>query len=64
MLDTERLEERINSQMAAAKVPGASLCGIHEHEVVYAQGFGTTRVEDGGLAIQLATIPRVNVGRE
>lgn len=59
MLNTERLEERINKEMAAAKVPGASLCVIHEHEVVYANGFGTTSVEDAGLPVTPQTLFRI-----
>ncbi|HUR48772.1 MAG TPA: serine hydrolase [Acidimicrobiales bacterium] len=59
MLDTDRLEERINREMAAAKVPGASLCVIHDKEVVYANGFGTTSVEDGGLPVTPRTLFRI-----
>ena len=59
MLDVEVLEERLTAQMAAAKVPGASLCVIHENEVIYANGFGTTSVEDGGLPVTPQTLFRI-----
>lgn len=59
MLNTERLSERIKTEMDAAKVPGVSLCVIHAHEVVYADGFGTTSVEDGGLPVTPQTLFRI-----
>ncbi|HYF77923.1 MAG TPA: serine hydrolase domain-containing protein [Symbiobacteriaceae bacterium] len=59
MLDTHGLEQHVTQQMAAHKIPGLALAVVHRGEVIYANGFGTTSVEENGLPVTPRTIFRV-----
>lgn len=59
MLNIAELEERVESAMQSAKVPGAALAIVHEHKVIYARGFGVTSIEDGGIPVTPQTIFRI-----
>jgi CubicO group peptidase (beta-lactamase class C family) len=54
-----QLEQLMAEAMQAAKVPGAAVAVIHNHEVVYARGFGVTSVEEGGLPCTPTTLFRI-----
>jgi CubicO group peptidase (beta-lactamase class C family) len=53
------IEQYIEEQMRAAHVPGLALALVQSLEVVYAQGFGVTGVEDGGLPVTPLTLFRI-----
>jgi CubicO group peptidase (beta-lactamase class C family) len=53
------IERDIEEQMRAAHVPGVALALVQGLEVVYAQGFGVTQVEDGGLPVTPLTLFRI-----
>lgn len=59
MLNIAELEQRIETAMQSAKVPGAALAIVHEHKVIYARGFGVTSIEDGGIPVTPQTIFRI-----
>jgi CubicO group peptidase (beta-lactamase class C family) len=59
MLDVLALETQINGAMQAGRVPGLAIAVVRDREVVYAQGFGVTSVEDGGLAVTPQTLFRI-----
>ena len=59
MLDTARVEERLALEMSAGQVPGLALAIVRGQEVIYAQGFGVTSVEDGGLPVTPQTLFRI-----
>lgn len=54
-----QLEQFIADAMRTARVPGASVAVIQNHEVVYARGFGVTSVEEGGLPCTPDTLFRI-----
>ena len=56
MLNTHRLEQRIERHVAAREIVGLALALTRGTEVTYARGFGTTSVEDGGLAVTPRTL--------
>jgi CubicO group peptidase (beta-lactamase class C family) len=58
-LNFYQLEQLITEAMQAAKVPGAAVAVIYNNEVVYANGFGVTSVEDGGLPCTPNTLFRI-----
>ncbi len=49
MLSLYSLEQHIEAQMKAARIPGLALAIVKDQEVIYAKGFGVTSVEDGKL---------------
>lgn len=53
------MERYIEEQMRAGHVPGLALAVIQNLELVYAQGFGVTSVEDGGLPVTPLTLFRI-----
>lgn len=59
MLDTVQVEERLALEMSAGQVPGLALAIVRGQEVIYAQGFGVTSVEDGGLPVTPQTLFRI-----
>jgi CubicO group peptidase (beta-lactamase class C family) len=56
MLYSAGWEERIAAAMVAAAVPGLALAVVHHGEVVYANGFGMTSVEDSGIPVTPRTL--------
>ncbi len=56
MLNTYRLEQSIHRRIAAQEIVGLALALVQGTEVTYARGFGTTSVEDGGLAVTPHTL--------
>lgn len=54
-----QLETQLLDQMRAARVPGAALAIVQGEEVIYANGFGVTSVEDGGSPITPQTVFRI-----
>lgn len=59
MLNLEKLEQNIKAQMKANQVPGLAHLIMHNHEVIYAGGFGVTSVEDGGTPVTTQTLFRI-----
>lgn len=59
MINYLQMETKFLEQMQAAKVPGAALAIVQGEEVIYAQGFGVTSVEDGGLPVTPQTVFRI-----
>jgi CubicO group peptidase (beta-lactamase class C family) len=59
MLNSYALEQRIKGRLRAAHVPGLAVAIVHDHEVIYARGFGVTSVEDGGLPVTPQTLFRI-----
>ncbi len=59
MLNLYSLEQHIEAQMKAARIPGFALAIVKDQEVVYAKGFGVTSVEDGGLPVTPQTLFRI-----
>jgi CubicO group peptidase (beta-lactamase class C family) len=59
MLDIARMEAKITLEMSAGQVPGLALAIVQGQQVIYAQGFGVTSVEDGGLPVTPQTLFRV-----
>lgn len=59
MIDQERLEHGITKAMGNARVPGLALGVIENGSVLYANGFGVTSVEDGGLPVTAQTLFRI-----
>ena len=59
MLDVSKLEQGIEEQMKTAKVPGLALAIVRGQEVIYAQGFGVTSVEEGGVPVTPQTLFRI-----
>ena len=56
MINPSRLERRIERHVAAGEIVGLTLALVRGAEVTYARGFGTTSVEDGGLAVTPRTL--------
>jgi CubicO group peptidase (beta-lactamase class C family) len=59
VLNVLTLESRVEREIAAARVPGFALALVRGGELVYARGFGTTAVDDGGRPVTPATLFRV-----
>ncbi len=59
MLDIARMEAKITLEMSAGQVPGLALAIVRGQQVIYAQGFGVTSVEDGGLPVTPQTLFRI-----
>ncbi|MBI3970871.1 MAG: beta-lactamase family protein [Chloroflexi bacterium] len=59
MLDVGQLEQYVEEQMRACRVPGLALAIVQGEEVVYARGFGVTSVEDGGVPVTPQTLFRI-----
>lgn len=59
MLDRDALERQIEDRMQAGRVPGLALAIVHGQDVIYAKGFGTTSVEDGGVPVTPHTLFRI-----
>jgi CubicO group peptidase (beta-lactamase class C family) len=59
MLNLYQLEQRIETKMQEAHIPGLALAIVHEHKLIYAKGFGVTSVEDGGLPVTPQTLFRI-----
>ncbi|RAP31097.1 Beta-lactamase [Brevibacillus laterosporus] len=59
MLRIEELEHQIMMEMEQARVPGLAIAIIHEKELIYANGFGVTSVQDSGVAITPQTLFRI-----
>ncbi len=59
MLSLYSLEQHIEAQMKAARIPGLALAIVKDQEVIYAKGFGVTSVEDGGLPVTPQTLFRI-----
>lgn len=59
MLNFYKLEQQIEEQMKAARVPGLALAVVQNQEVIYARGFGVTSVEDGGAKVTPSTLFRI-----
>jgi CubicO group peptidase (beta-lactamase class C family) len=59
MLNLYQLEQSIEAKMQEAHIPGLALAIVHEHKLIYANGFGVTSVEDGGLPVTPDTLFRV-----
>ena len=58
-LNVQRLDERVVESMAASGVPGAAIGVIHEGELIYADGFGRTSAEEGGIPVSAKTLFRI-----
>ena len=56
MLNIYRLEQRIQRAVEERRYAGLALALMEGAEVTYARGFGTTSVEDGGLAVTPDTL--------
>ena len=56
MLNIFKLEQHIEAEMKAARVPGLALAIVKDQEIIYARGFGVTSVEDGGLPVTPRTL--------
>lgn len=56
MLNMYRFEQRIQDYVAAQEIVGLALAVVKGTDVIYARGFGTTSVEDGGLAVTPRTL--------
>src|SRR6266700_3805821 len=59
MLQIYSLERAIQERMHAQLVPGLALAIVQDQQIVYARGFGTTSVEDGGAAVTPQTLFRI-----
>ncbi|HEX2037887.1 MAG TPA: serine hydrolase domain-containing protein [Chloroflexota bacterium] len=59
MLNVYALESTVEAAMQAAQVPGLALAIVQRHELMYARGFGTTSVEEGGQPVAPTTLFRV-----
>jgi CubicO group peptidase (beta-lactamase class C family) len=59
MLDVMKLEQHIQEQRDAAQVPGVALAIVSGEEILYANGFGLTSVEDGALRVTPQTLFRI-----
>lgn len=59
MLDTLALEQHVTQLMASHKIPGLAIAVIHRGEITYANGFGTTSVEENGLPVTPRTLFRI-----
>lgn len=59
MLNFSKLEQEIKRQMQEAKIPGLALAIVRGQEVIYAQGFGVTSVEEGGVPVTPGTLFRI-----
>lgn len=59
MLDFGDPEREIQQGMRNAHVPGLALAVVQHEEVVYAEGFGVTSVEDAGPAVTPRTLFRL-----
>ena len=51
-----QLEQRIEEHMSQIHVPAVALGVVNEQEILYARGFGTTSVEEGGVPISPRTL--------
>ena len=59
MLNLYALEQQIEGEMQAARVPGLAIAILHSLDLVYCRGFGVTSVEDGGLPVTPQTLFRI-----
>ncbi|AYB37925.1 serine hydrolase domain-containing protein [Brevibacillus laterosporus] len=59
MLLIKELEHQIMMEMEQARVPGLAIAIIHNKELIYANGFGVTSVQDPGVAISPQTLFRI-----
>ena len=59
MLNIYRLERAVCKEMEAGHVPGLALVVVEGCEVTYAQGFGVTSVEAGGIPASPQTMFRI-----
>lgn len=59
MLDIQALERQVTERMTAHRIPGLALAVIHQGEILYANGFGVTSVEEGGQPVTSRTLFRV-----
>jgi CubicO group peptidase (beta-lactamase class C family) len=59
MIDVAKLEHDIQEQMQAGKVPGLALAVFNDREVLYANGFGVTSLEDSGVPVTAQTLFRI-----
>lgn len=59
MFDPLWLEELITEQMHAAEVPGVAIAVSGVNGVIYARGFGTTSVQEGGSPVTPQTLFRI-----
>lgn len=56
MLDVASLEERIAERMRVGRVPGLAIAVVRGDDVIFANGFGVTSIEDGGAAVTPRTL--------
>ncbi|HEY0606792.1 MAG TPA: serine hydrolase domain-containing protein, partial [Herpetosiphonaceae bacterium] len=56
MLNIYRIERRIQQAIQERRYVGLALALVHGAEMTYARGFGTTSVEDGGIAVTPDTL--------
>lgn len=59
IFDSLWLEELITKHMKTAHVPGVSIAVCGAEGIVYAHGFGTTSLEEGGSAVTPQTLFRI-----
>src|SRR5262245_41976907 len=59
MLDITALEQHIQEQKDAAQVPGVAIAIVRDAQVLYANGFGFTSVEDSALPVTPRTLFRI-----
>ncbi len=59
MFNLYTLENSITRHLTTAQVPGLALAIVRDQELLYARGFGTTSVEDGGMPVTPATLYRI-----
>ncbi|MBV9790977.1 MAG: serine hydrolase, partial [Chloroflexi bacterium] len=55
MINVSKLERDLHEQMQAGKVPGLALAVFSDQDVLYANGFGVTSLEDGGTPVTAQT---------
>ncbi len=51
-----QLEQHIEEHMNQVHVPAVALAVVNEQEILYARGFGTTSVEEGGTPVSPRTL--------
>jgi CubicO group peptidase (beta-lactamase class C family) len=59
MLNIEQLERCVADVMRTSSIPGLALAIVSDQAVIYAQGFGVTSLEDGGLPVTPQTLFRI-----
>lgn len=59
MLHTQELEKVILEEMQKNQIPGLAIAVVHKQEILYARGFGTTSVEENGVAVTADTLFRI-----